>query len=148
MKQLSLIIAALLVAVSLAACVGDTSGQLESAWEITIGEKVFAIEDIRDMANVTIEAEKKEEVNNYTGVRLSILLAEAEITDFESLTLEAEDGYSWEITRSEALDENSILAFAMDGEDLSDEKNAPLMFVSAVTSPQAWVGKLNNIRVE
>lgn len=147
MKKLGFIIIALLVAASLTGCGGEDLEPVESAWEITIGDKVVAIEDIREMVTVTIEAEKKDETHSYTGVRLSVLLTEAGITDFESLTLEAEDGYSRDITREEALNQNSILAFSMDGEDLSDAKSAPLMFVSPATSTSAWVGKLKTIRV-
>lgn len=123
----------------------------ESAWEVTFigsgGEKVFAIETLKEMTAVTIEAEKKEVTNSYTGIRLSVLLAEAGITDFEELVLEAADGYQWTITREEALSQNSILAYAIDGEDLSDDKSAPLMFVSTATSARAWVGQLKTVRV-
>lgn len=147
MKKLGFIIIALLVAASLAGCGGEDREPVESAWEITIGDKVVAIEDIREMETVTIEAEKKDETHSYTGVRLSVLLTEAGITDFESLTLEAEDGYSYIVSREEALSDNSILAYMVDGEDLKEEKSTPVMFVSSVTSSQAWVGKLKNIRV-
>lgn len=146
MKKLSFIIIALLVAAGIAGCGGEDP--VESAWEVTIGEKVVAIEDIREMATVTIEAEKKDETHSYTGVRLSVLLTEAGITDFESLTLEAEDGYSYVVSREEALSDNSILAYMVDGEDLKEEKSTPVMFVSSVTSSQAWVGKLKNIRID
>lgn len=158
MKKASILFVILLVLTWVAGCgpstppaddpiPGNDDEPFESAWEISVGDKVFAIEDIRKMENVTIEAEKKGETNSYTGVRLSLLLTEAGITDFATLTLEAEDGYSADITREEALDDNSILCFALDGEDLSSEKNAPLMFVSPAASSKAWVGKLKTIRV-
>jgi len=150
MNKVSLVLTVLLVLTGLAGCGAppiDPNLQ-ESVWEITIGHKVFTLEAIREMDTVTFDAAKKDDVNSYIGVRLSKFLAEADISEFETLTLEAEDGYSYDITREEAMNDNSILAFAMNGEDLSDDKIAPLMFVSTETSPQAWVGKLKYIRVE
>lgn len=147
MKKISLLIVAMVVAIIFAGCVGETPAVQESTWEITIGSKVFAIEDIREMDTVTINAMKKEETFSYTGVRLGVLLEAAEINDFVTLTLEAEDGYAWDISREEAMHENSILAFAVDGEDINEEKSAPIMFVSTATSTQAWVGKLATIKV-
>jgi DMSO/TMAO reductase YedYZ molybdopterin-dependent catalytic subunit len=149
MKKTSLFLVALLVLALLAGCANTppTDEPEESAWEFTIGDKDFTIEGLRKMESVTIDLEKKGEVNSYTGVPLSVLLTEAGIADFESLTLEAEDGYSASITQEEALHENSILCYALDGEDLSSEKNAPLMFVSEAASTKAWVGKLKYVRV-
>lgn len=148
MKKLTVLLVLALVALSIGGCNGKAPQEpKESAWEVTIGDKVFAIEDIREMETVTIEAEKKEETHSYTGVRLSVLLEAAGVGDFETLTLEAEDGYTADITKAEALHANSILAFAMDGEDLTSEKSAPLMFVSTEASSKAWVGKLKFVRL-
>lgn len=149
MKKFVVLLAALLVVMSIAGCVSKDPEPKESAWEVFIGgdEVVFAIEDIKEMETVTIEAEKKDEVHSYTGVRLSVLLKKAKVEGFETLTLEADDGYSFDITTEEAMHENSILAFAMDGEDLSSEKTEPLMFVSTETSSKAWVGRLKYVRV-
>lgn len=149
MKKTSLFLAALLVLALLAGCANTppTDEHEESAWEFTIGGKEFTIEGLRKMESVTIDLEKKGEVNSYTGVPLSVLLTEAGIKDFETLTLEAEDGYTADITQEEALHAHSILCYALDGEDLSSDKNAPLMFVSEAASTKAWVGKLKVIRV-
>ncbi len=149
MKKTSLFLVALLVLTLLAGCANTPPADEpeESAWEFTIGGKIFTIEGLREMESVTIELEKKGEVNSYTGVPLSALLTQAGITDFSSLTLEAEDGYTADITQEEALHENSILCYALDGEDLNSDKNAPLMFVSEAASTKAWVGKLKFIRV-
>jgi DMSO/TMAO reductase YedYZ molybdopterin-dependent catalytic subunit len=148
MKKTILIIAALLVVSLFAGCANPPPEEpTESAWKFTVGEKEFTIEGLREMESVTIKLEKKGEVNSYTGVPLSELLTKAGITDFEKLTLEAEDGYSGSINKEEALHNNSILCYALDGEDLSSEKNAPLMFVSEKASTKSWVGKLKIIRV-
>ena len=140
-----ILVLALVLSLSLVGCTGGP--EAESAWEVLIGEKVFAIETIKELTTITFDVEAKDEVHSYTGVRLNDLLVQADLTDFNVLILEAEDGYSFEITREAAISDNSILAFAMNGEDLTDSKTAPLMFVSSVTSPQAWVGQLKFIQV-
>jgi len=124
----------------------------ESAWEITVksagGEKVIAIEDIKAMEAVTIEAEKKEEVHEYTGVKLSEILGLAEIGEAETVTLEAEDGYSATLTGAEAFSDNTLLAYQIDGADIESDKSKPIMLVSTEASSSAWVGKLKVITVE
>lgn len=145
MKKLVFMLAALLVVTMAVGC--SDKAPVESAWEVTIGTKVYPIEELKEMDAVTFDAEKKEEVNSYTGVLLSDLLTEAGITEFETLTLEAEDGYTCEITKEEALADSSVLCYAKDGGELDSEKSAPLMFVSKATSTKAWVGKLKSVQI-
>lgn len=145
MKSLKVVLAGLLIFTLLAGCKKNPV-PVESAWEFAIGEKTFTLEGLRAMESITLELSMKGETKSYTGVLLSLLLAEAGIADFETLTLEGADGYSQDITRQEALAANSILCYALEGEDLQIEKSAPLMFASGTASPQTWVGKLKVIR--
>jgi hypothetical protein len=149
MKKISVIFVLLLALASLNGC-GKTPPAPEpekSAWEFTVGAKVFTIEGLKEMKSVTLDLEMKGEVSSYTGVPLFELLAEAGVEDFQTLVLEAEDGYTGQVTREEALHKNSILCYALNGGELNKEKHAPLMFASELASTQVWVGKLKHVRV-
>lgn len=148
MKKLRLLLAVLVVLSVLGGCSKSEPAPdpEQSVWDFTVAGKSFTLEGLKKMETISIELNKKGEVNSYKGVKLSLVLAEAGIGEFESLTLEAEDGYSFQITKEEALADDSILCYWMGGEDLSEEDNGPLMFASGSTSPQAWVGKLKEIR--
>ncbi len=126
----------------------------ESAWIVTIvgsdgGETQVSIQSIMAMASVDLEAEQKGEMFTFHGVLLSSVLAEAGITEANSLNIIASDGYSATITGEVAFSGNTILAYASNGETLSnDEKNGPLRLVTTEESPQVWVGQLTTIEVE
>ncbi len=123
-----------------------------SAWEVTVesaaGPKVVAIEAMQAMTVIELEAEKKGEVNKYTGVKMSEVLASVGITAAEKVTLTAEDGFAAEISGASALSDNTILAWQKDGAELDPEKAAPLMVVAKDESTKAWVGKIKTIKVE
>ncbi|MGI5838683.1 MAG: molybdopterin-dependent oxidoreductase [bacterium] len=124
----------------------------ESAWEVTIigpdGEKAVAIEDIKAAEAVTLEAEKKEEIHAYTGIKMSSLLAMAGIDEATSVILEAADGYSATINGEVAFSDNTIVAYQIDGADIDSEKNRPLMLVTTEDSSKVWVGSLKVITAE
>ncbi len=94
-----------------------------------------------------ISAQKKDETFEYAGVLLSAVLKEAGISEAAKVNLEAEDGYSSEISGEVAFSDNTILAYMVDGGDL-DSKSAPLILITTDDSPKAWVGQLVTIEVE
>lgn len=133
---------------------GDDNGAVESAWEFTItapdgSETVVAIESIREMPAVELETERNDEITVFKGVLLSLVLGEAGITDAGAVTVTAADGYSQTISGEVAFSENTILAYEVDGEDMSnDEKNGPVRLVTTEDSRQVWVGQITTITVE
>lgn len=146
MKKLHMFLILLLALAIVGGCGSEKTETppTQSAWNFKVGDKDFTIEGLKSMASTTVELDKKGEVNSYTGVLFSSVLKEAGLTEFETLVLEAVDGYSFQITKEEAMDSGSILCYAVDDKELSD--NGPLMFAAKATLPQAWVGKLKIIR--
>ena len=133
----------------------EEEGAAESAaWEIAIvgpsgDEMVITLDELKEMEAVELEAESKGEKNTFKGVVLNLVLAEAGISEASEVTLIAADGYSAAISGEVALSDNTILAYEVNGVDLSgDEKNGPIRLVTTEDTPKAWVGKLSKIEVK
>ena len=149
MKKLVIALLALIILFSCAACNSKPadSSSLDSAssdftlanigeWRLTLatseGEKEFTGADAAKLEAVTLEATTKnkngeESTSEYTGVKLSDVLNHAGVTDLESLTVEAADGFSADFDKELALKDDTILAWAKNGEPLEGEN--PLQMV-------------------
>ena len=133
----------------------EEEGAAESAaWEIAIvgpagDETAITLNELKEMEAVELEAESKGEKNTFKGVVLNLVLAEAGICEATEVALTAADGYSAAISGEVALSDNTILAYEVNGADLSgDEKNGPVRLVTTDDTPKAWVGKLSKIEVK
>lgn len=99
-------------------------------WSIAIegvdGVAEFTSEDAAALTSVSIEmtiTNKKGEasVNTYTGVTLSSILDAVGAGEFSAVTVEASDGFSAEYSSELALADDTILAWASDGEAFEGE---------------------------
>lgn len=154
-----LLITALVVALSLAfASFALAEEAAESVnigeWTLTIvtaeGEIAFTNEDAAELIPVTIEATTKnksgeEKTSVYTGVKLSDVLALAEITEFTSLTITAADDFSAEYDSELALKDDTLVAWEKDGELMDGEQ--PLQMVPASGTGNQFVKSVKTITV-
>ena len=102
MKKSILLLAALLIfGATLTACspkvssepVLTLSGSAEASWTES---------DLKSLEMITVDYEGKDgEITSYSGVGISALLNAAGVTEFETLSLVASDGYSADVTSDE-----------------------------------------------
>ena len=120
-------------------------GAAESAaWEIAIvgpsgDEMVITLDELKEMEAVELEAESKGEKNTFKGV------AEpgpggSRYQRASEVTLIAADGYSAAISGEVALSDNTILAYEVNGVDLSGDEKRSDRLVTTEDTPKAWVG--------
>lgn len=89
--------------------------------------------DAAKLEPVTLEAtikNKKGETktNEYTGVKLKDILDSIGVKEFQSITIEAGDGFTSEYDKTLAVNDDTILAWAKDGEALG-ENSGPVQMV-------------------
>jgi DMSO/TMAO reductase YedYZ molybdopterin-dependent catalytic subunit len=114
----------------------------ESSWQLEITGMVqrplaLSLEDLRSRSPAS-QAVTQECISNpvggdlisttiYTGIRLRDLLAEAGLTPgAAAVAIESFDGYYESVPMTEAQDERTLLAYAMNGEPLPREHGFPL----------------------
>lgn len=105
--------------------------------------------DIAKLNPITIEATIKNKAgetktNKYTGVKLKDILDSIGVKDFKGITIEAGDGFSAEYDKTLATNDDTILAWAKDGE-LLDEKSAPVQMTPAKGTGNQFVKNTSKI---
>jgi len=91
-------------------------------------------------------------VFNYTGVPLKVLLEQAQISaNATSVYVQAIDGYGTTIPIQDAMDQNTILAYAKDGSPLTDLKNGgegPVrLIIGNDQYAQRWIKNVASIEI-
>lgn len=136
-----------------------TSGSIipalaEPEWTVTIDGDVsnsttLNITQLMAMPSKTVYAElycygAYVTAGNWTGVKLSLLLEYVEAdSNAMSLGFSATDGYNREISITEATQENSVLAYEINGVPLSET----LRLVLPGSNGEFWVAMINHITV-
>ena len=145
-RTLLVIVAALLLVA--AGCVRQPDQAAD--WEIEIegpgASLTISLAQLEEMDQTVLEIRRGDDVDEYRGVILSAVLAQAGITAGSEVTLEGDDGYSAQIDGQAAFSDDTILALEHGGEGLEDK--GPVMLVSADSPPMTWVGQLVRIVVE
>ena len=135
MKKLAIILLALAMLLTLAACAAKPANDNKPAetdkptdvreWKITVvtasGDIEFTSADAAKLTPVTMDVtttnkEGVESTATYTGVKLSDILSKAGVTDFANLTIASSDGFAVDYDRELALMDDTILAWERDGE--------------------------------
>ncbi len=91
-------------------------------------------------------------VFNYTGVPLKILLEQAQASaNAISVYVQAADGYGTTISIEDAMNQNTIIAYARDGSPLTDLKNGgegPLrLIIGDDQYAQRWIKGVASIEI-
>jgi DMSO/TMAO reductase YedYZ molybdopterin-dependent catalytic subunit len=122
-------------------------------WKVDIvgvdGVTEIKSSDIEKLNPVTLEAtikNKKGETktNKYTGVKLKDILDSIGVKDFKGVTVEAGDGFSAEYDKTLATNDDTILAWAKDGEAL-DEKSGPVQMTPVQGTGNQFVKNTSKI---
>ena len=168
MKRLLIVLFAVLMIVTLAACqpTGNEATTAPSAeatvaptaaagdWTVAVTgaeKQAFTKADYDTLNEVTFEATKKkkdgsETTNEYTGVRITDVLDFLGVTNYDTITLTASDGYSADITK-DMLDDKAILAAKIDGKALEADSQ-PLMSVLEGQGGNTWVSAITSIAIK
>lgn len=109
----------------------------------------FTNVDAEEMEMVEFDAIKtskdgSEKTNHWKGIPLKDVLAFAGVEAFQSLTLEADDGYTQEYT-PEIVEGDVILAIMQDGELLNN--SGPIQMVVKDQPSNMWVKRLTKITI-
>lgn len=154
-KSLKVFLALLMVIVmvTMSACSGGKSSapqESSPAQEAAVGEWTLAVEgvdsvtaftsgDAAALEVVTLEMtitnkNGESKTNSYTGVKLKDILAAIGVDSVTGVTVAATDDYSADYTQDLVMADDTILAWAKDGEPLSDN--------SLQMCPKAGTGNL------
>ncbi|HZK24792.1 MAG TPA: molybdopterin-dependent oxidoreductase [Oscillospiraceae bacterium] len=159
MKKLSLLLVVLLLSVALIGCSQpeEETPTADPAWTISIvGVEAEPIDftdlDTAELSQKDVEAVKKKKdgteiTENWQGVPLKEVLAAVGAADYQSVTVEASDGYAQEYTLEIINREETILGLVRDGEKL-DEADGPVQMVPAGESGNMYIKNLAKITVQ
>ena len=87
--------------------------------------------------------------NEWTGVPVSTLLTEAGIKpEAESVVFHAEDGYFAELSLTDAMRDNVLLAYKANGQQLSEIDGYPLRLVVNGVNGDRWVRWVIGVEVK
>ena len=117
------------MALVLTSCAAPVHEEATEAWHLTVvgkaGSQEFSLEDIKALPSKEVQFESKETgtLNNYKGAMLRDLLdaAGVDTSAFESVDVEASDGFFATFDRGLALAEDVVLVYEMDGGPLPSE---------------------------
>ena len=156
MKKLSLILLVLMLAAAVIGCSSNQEEQGAPAWTITvegIGDSAAQFTDL-DAAKLTmkkVEATLKKKdgseiTQNWEGVPLKEVLEYLGAEDYESVTVEASDGYAKDYSLDIINREETILGLKLEGEALGEE-DGPVQAVPTGESGNMWIKNVTKITV-
>jgi len=119
----------MVIALLLTGCAAPMPEETPKVWHLTVvggaGSKEFSLEDIKALPSKEVQFESKETgtLNTYKGVVLAHLLDAAGVntSSFQSIDVEASDGFLATFDRELALAEDVVLVYEMDGGPLPSE---------------------------
>lgn len=153
-KVLSLLFIILIIA-SLVGCGQSTETKGEAEWSITIetGDKTveFTSLDAEEVGIETIKATMKKKdgtvkEQEWTGVKLAGVLEHAGVESFNSVVVEATDGYSKEYDTSLVNSEGTFLGITIDGKELGED--GPVQLVANGKGTKWWIKNVDKIIVK
>lgn len=122
--------------------------------EVINDEDVIIIteENIDEIGLVEIDAifkmrDGSEEENNWIGMNLKDVLDFAGVEDYDSIEVEALDGFSAEYTPQIVEDEGTIIGLIKDDE-LLDEESGPIQTVVKEERSNMWIKEVVKLKVK
>lgn len=159
MKKLAILLVVLLLGVAVIGCSQpeDETPVAEPEWTISIegveAEPIkFTDLDAAELTQKDVEAVKKkkdgtETKENWQGVPLKEVLAAVGAADYQSVTVEASDGYAQEYSLEVINREETILGLVRNGEKL-DADDGPVQMVPTGESGNMYIKNLAKITVQ
>ncbi|HHX74677.1 MAG TPA: molybdopterin-dependent oxidoreductase [Firmicutes bacterium] len=158
MKKTALLLVLLLLAAAVYGCAGKSeTGNAEVNWSIAVegvenGPVTFTNADAAKLAVKKVEATKKkkdgtEVTESWEGVPLKAVLEAVGATDFQSVVLEAADGYSQEYSKEIVEREETILGLKVNGKELGEE-DGPVQAVPTGEPGNMYIKNLAKIIVQ
>lgn len=132
-KKLLMCVMAVLLVVSLIGCSSETAKGEEAKWTVEIvGAEKTAITDLdcKDLNLVEFTADLKKKdgsviPQNWKGYKLSDIMNVLGVTDYTTVIVESDDGYSAEYTPEIVNDNETILGIEKDGESIEKPMMVP-----------------------
>lgn len=128
----------------------------EPEWKIAIetpDEKTVELTnlDMDEVGTVDIEATMRkkdgtEEENKWSGMPLKEILEFAKASEYSTVEIEAEDGFSVVYDKEIVESDGTILAVEVDGKKL-DEKSGPVQAVVDGEGAKLWVRQVSKVKV-
>jgi hypothetical protein len=163
MKKLSLLFVVLLVAAMAMGCGANNSNSnsnLENdesfSWSITVegiddGAVEFTNLDAAKLTTRKVEAvltkkDGSEQKQNWEGVALKDVLESLGAKDYQSVIVEATDGYSQEYSLEIINREETLLGLKLNGEPL-DEESGPVQAVPTGEPGNLWIKNVTRLIV-
>ncbi|MGC9521537.1 MAG: molybdopterin-dependent oxidoreductase [Anaerolineae bacterium] len=127
-------------------------------WELSITGAVetpltLSYQDLAGMEQIDLEdilMEKstgEDEIHSWSGPAVSAILAQANATEYSSITALAADGYAVDVSRDEM--QNAIIALKRDGEWITEAEpdKGPIRLVTPETPANRWVFQVQELQV-
>jgi len=149
---------ATLIITLLAACGGAGVPQVD--WELAVTGDVdtpltLSYRELTDMPQTDLsdvlmqKSLGEDQITSWSGVALDLILEQAGVSDYSTITALAADGYAIEISAEETLD--AIVALKRGGEwipEIPDEEGkGPIRLVTPETPANRWVFQLQELQV-
>ncbi|NLN07625.1 MAG: molybdopterin-dependent oxidoreductase [Firmicutes bacterium] len=158
MKKTALLLVLLLLAAAVYGCGGKSETEnAEVKWSITVegmGDSPvsFTNVDAAKLEMKKVEATKKkkdgtEVTETWEGVALKDVLKALGVTDFQSVVMEAADGYAQEYSKEIVERDGTILGLKVDGKELDEEKG-PVQAVPEGEPGSMYIKNLAKIIVQ
>ena len=157
MKLCKTVFATLIITL-LAACGGAGVPQVD--WELAVTGDVdtpltLSYRELTDMPQTDLsdvlmqKSLGEDQITSWSGVALDLILEQAGVSDYSTITALAADGYAIEISAEETLD--AIVALKRGGEwipEIPDEEGkGPIRLVTPETPANRWVFQLQELQV-
>ncbi len=152
------LLSVLLIAVLLMAAACSQPAPEEAKWTITIeaadGETYeFTDLDAADLTSVVVETNRTDKEGNpldqsWTGLPLKAVLESVGITEYESCTIEASDGYSKDYPKEVVDNEETIMAWLLDGEEMDEEAGGPVQMIPKGQANNMFIKNLAKVIVK
>ena len=140
-----------------AGCTTDAPPAAEPQWVVTIeadGETFeFSDLDAADMTAVDVETNRTTRDGDpldqiWTGVALKDVLEAKGVTEYNSAIVEASDGYSQEYSLEVINRDKTIIAWLLDGEEMSEDDGGPVQMIPKGETSNMFIKNLEKIIIQ
>ncbi len=153
------ITALLLIVILLWVAAGCTQAPpaAEAKWTVTIeaGEETLEFTDLdaADMTAVDVETNRTDRDGKpldqvWTGIALKDVLEAKGVTEYSSAIIEAADGYSKEYSLEVINNEETVIAWLLDGEEMAEDAGGPVQMIPKGEANNMFIKNLSKVIIQ